>query len=299
MKKDDPGKLLRLFRAINLLSSSKRGYTAFELAEKLGVTYRTVYRDFIIFQKTGFELITDDKHHRYRLAKTEEVSEKLSFSAQEADVLRQSLLLAGGNIQVNFLIEKIQALSESALKVNLVVKNAASRHINVIAEAIRNREQILLQDYHSARSQSISDRFVEPFAFSDNGASVQCYEITSKQNKFFKIERIAAIKNLSRPWQHAHLHHEQEEDIFGISITTPTTIHLRMGMLSASLMKEEFAASASYITQINDQTFELITKVQGYKAVGRFVLGLIDDIQVLSPPELNDYLKTILSNVKL
>ncbi len=292
MKTDDPGKLLRLFREINLLSASKKGYTVNEIAEKLGVSYRTVYRDFKIFGHTGFELIQDPINKKYRLAKAEEISENLSFSAQEADILHQSLMAMGDDAsQKNLLIEKIQALSASALKVNMVTKTAVARNIQLITEAIRDRKQVLLQDYHSAQSQTISDRFVEPFAFSDNGASVQCFEIPTKKNKFFKIERIGTTKALHRNWEFAPLHQEQEEDIFNISLTQPMGVHLRLGMLSASLLQEEYPSSASYITELDPQNFELKTKVQGLKAIGRFVLGLIDDISVVSPPELKEYLK--------
>ena len=302
----DPGKLLRLFRCLNLLSSSRRGYSIDELAERLGVSYRTVYRDFKIFEETGFELM-QMKSKRYRLAKAQEISENITFNKEEADVLRQALMVVGDSSIRNFLMDKISMLSESAVKVNLFQKTTIATNLNQISTAISGRKQVILLDYQSMKSQNISNRIVEPFAFSDNGESVLCLEVKSKANKFFKLERIGQVEILPTEWQLDYLHQTPKQDIFNMSLaakTEMTNIKLRMGLLSANLLREEFPLAANHIKPLSNyneaqKIFEFEAPVASFLPVGRFVLGFLDDIQVLEPQEFKTYLKDKLTNQML
>lgn len=295
---DDPGKLLRLFREINLLASSKRGYTVTELADRLGVSYRTVYRDLKIFEKTGFEVI-QLKSKRYRMARAEEVSKNITFDNQEADALRQALMTLGDSTTKNLLLDKVTALSDSAVKVDLFKKTAISGHIKQISDAISNQKQVMLMDYQSINSNKISNRYVEPFAFSESGDAIQCLEISSKINKFFKLERIGQVKVLDRDWEHDFRHETQKEDIFGMSLKNGVLVKLEMGMLSYNLLKEEYPASATFLKSESSKKFYFEGKVEGFKAIGRFILGLMEDITVIEPKELKTFLRQKIKSKKI
>ena len=295
---DDPGKLLRLFREINLLAASQRGYTVFALADKLGVSYRTIYRDMKIFEQTGFELV-QLKNKKYKLNKSEEISKNITFDKNEAEALRQAMVTLNDSSIKHLLMNKINALSESAVKVNTITKTAVAGNFNKITQAIALKSQVYLIDYASGHSGNISNRLVEPFAFSLDGDSVQCLEVSSKINKFFKLERIGEVKLLHRKWEHEHYDEKSKEDIFGMSMTKPVEVVINMGILATNLIKEEYPASNAQITSLADGRYELRTHVEDYKAIGRFVLGLMEDVHIESPPEFKRFVKKKLANQKL
>ncbi len=287
---NDPGKLLRLFRALNLLSGSKRGYTVQELAEKVGVSYRTVYRDLRIFEETGFELIQHPGSKRFRLARAEDVSENISFNREEAGALEEALVgLPEGPLR-QLLFDKVQALTGSAQQAGLLHRQAVSASFHTLAQAIRDKKQVILLDYQSGASRQISNRLVEPFAFSDQMTTVQCYEPASKSNKFFKIERIGQVRQEQMGWQYELYHEEKKQDVFGMTLHEPVVVCFTLGLLSTNLLREEFPAAAIHLTRLPDGRHRFEGEVGGFDAVGRFVLGLIDDIELESPPAFKAFL---------
>jgi predicted DNA-binding transcriptional regulator YafY len=93
-KNDYKGKLLRLFREIMLLAKSPFGLSIKELEEKLGVTYRTIYRDLQLLEQVGFypEEVTKGKYVIRGLDQDIHRFEKnLQFTAEEAGILASAL----------------------------------------------------------------------------------------------------------------------------------------------------------------------------------------------------------------
>lgn len=287
----DPGKLLRLFRLLNLLSSSKRGYSVQELADKVGVSYRTVYRDLRIFEETGFSLNQHEASKRFYLAKSDDLSNHLHFDKAEASALETALVgLPDGPIK-QILRDKVQALTGAARQLSLLHRQTIANNFKQLSLAIQEQKQVILLDYRSANSHQISNRLVEPFAFSDQSSTIQCFEPASKSNKFFKLERIGQVRVEAMNWQFAHLHEAKKQDVFGMTLKKPVKVDLLLGLLSSNLLKEEWPAAAALLSTQADGRYRFQADLAGYEAVGRFVLGLIDDIEILGPPAFKLYLQ--------
>jgi len=290
----DPGKLLRLFREMNLLAGSKRGYTVHELADKVGVSYRTVYRDLRIFEETGFEIIQHPQSKRVRLAHATEVSDKMSFSKNEAEVLEQALVALPEGPVKQLLYDKIHALSGNTQQLKSLQRQQTAHNFQLLAQAMREKKQAVLVDYNSPSSQSVSNRLVEPFGFSDNMDTVFCFEPVSRKNKSFKLERIGQVRLEQIGWQFDYLHETRQTDIFGMPLGNDAqTVHLLLGRLSANLLREEHPAALPFLVSLPNGQHELKLRVADFRGIGRFVMGLIDDIEVLGTPEFAAHLKSL------
>jgi hypothetical protein len=68
-------------------------------------------------------------------------------------------------------------------------------------------------------------------------------------------------------------------------------IHLRLGIKSANLLREEFPLSEKELQQEDTDHWILKTEVCSYDGVGRFLMGLLDDIEIIDSPGLVHYLK--------
>lgn len=295
----DPGKLLRLFREMNLLAGSKRGYTVHELAEKVGVSFRTVYRDLRIFEETGFEIIQHPQSKRVRLAHATEVSEKMSFSKTEAEVLEQALVALPEGPVKQLLYDKIHALSGNVQQLKSLQRQQTAHNFQLLAQAMRDKKQAVLVDYNSPSSQSLSNRLVEPFGFSDNMDTVFCFEPVSRKNKSFKLERIGQVRLEHIAWQFDYLHETRQTDIFGMPLGDEAqTVHLVLGRLSANLLREEHPAALPFLATLPNGKHELKLRVADFRGIGRFVLGLIDDVEVLGTHDFVAYLKALAGHLK-
>jgi predicted DNA-binding transcriptional regulator YafY len=138
----------------------------------------------------------------------------------------------------------------------------------------------------------MSDRIVEPYLFLSDNTEVRCYEVASGMNKTFKISRAQSIELLDMLWSHKDKHKPIYTDLFHFSSETTTTVRLLLGTLATSLLLEEYPAAEHEMKQQEDGRYLLTTNVCSFKGIGRFVLGLFDDIEIIDSPELTKYLQT-------
>jgi predicted DNA-binding transcriptional regulator YafY len=151
--------------------------------------------------------------------------------------------------------------------------------------------------YRSAHSRSERNRSIEPYAFSDDLSAVLAYEPSASAIKTFKLDRIGEVRILREPWKHEHLHQSPEQDPFGLPLGPESIeIKLSLGALSAQLFREEFPTHAHRLQPVSTQPNETATwllhlRVGSMQGIGRFVLGLIDDVQIIGPSSFKKYLR--------
>ena len=70
------------------------------------------------------------------------------------------------------------------------------------------------------------------------------------------------------------------------------------GSLSSNLFAEEYPQAAGYLTPQSDGPTLLQLDVCSFLGIGRFVLGLYEDIEVLGDDDFQKYLKERISKIK-
>jgi len=298
-KQSDAGKLLRLFRLLNLLWNTPTGLRVEELALQQEVSKRTVYRDLEVLEQSGFVLNQDERSGRFRLQQPKESSALLGFDRVEADLLVQALVPTAPTKERDRLLAKLRAFGTPAGLLHQASHTAAAHSAySRLHEAIEKRLSVILMGYRSANSHTERNRNLEPYAFTEDLSAVIAYEPSASANKTFKLERISEVRVLQEPWRHEHRHQKIVRDPFGMALGPDATeIHLRLGELSAQLFREEFPGFAHCLQAIPHNpneapTFEIRLRVGHMQGIGRFVLGLIDDIQIIGPSEFKAYLRT-------
>ena len=148
-KNDYKGKLLRLFREIMLLTKSPFGMSIKELEEKLGVTYRTIYRDLDLLEQVGFypEEIAKGKYVIRGLDSDIQRFEKnLSFSAEEAGIIATALqTIPEGHPLKKSVVEKMLAFSGTEDVLKAIIKTDISRNIEKIAGPLGERVRLMMK----------------------------------------------------------------------------------------------------------------------------------------------------------
>ena len=160
-------------------------------------------------------------------------------------------------------------------------KNAIN--INRLIEAISAGKQVVLKNYASSHTGIARVRLVEPFGFTTNYVQVWCYEPESGLNKLFKTARIQSVEVLDADWQFNELHHEGYIDIFRITGFEQKRVQMELGMMAHNRLIEEYPLATRDLKQIDDSHWLLDTMVCDYVGIGRFVMGLSEDIKILTP----------------
>ena len=76
---------------------------------------------------------------------------------------------------------------------------------------------------------------------------------------------------------------------------TRRRIRLVMGTLAYNLLCEEYPLAERDLKPLSRGRWTLDTEVAGMAGVGRFVVGLLDDIRIVDSPELTEYIREYLA----
>lgn len=287
-------KVERLLRLIKLMTGNVN-YTIDDLAKRLDTSYRSIYRYIESFKEAGF-VVQKLGGGVYKLSKEsphfKDISQLVHFTDEEAHIVNQLIEgLDDTNMLKQNLRKKLCSVYNCTSMASSVVHGAAASNVNTIIEAIEERKQVVLRNYASGHTGNLRDRVVEPFGFTTNYVQVWCYEPESGMNKLFKTSRIGSVEITDNDWQYADNHKEGYIDIFRMTGFEQHGVKLRLGMLSRNLLIEEYPLSERDIVQVDSNTWVLETHVCNYLGVGRFVMGLMDDIAIVDSPEFENYIK--------
>ena len=297
----DQPKLERMLRLMKLMTGDVN-YTVNDLAERLGTTYRSIYRYIETFKDAGF-VVKRLEGGIYKFGKEsryfKDISQLVHFTDEEAHIVNQLIeALDDTNMLKQNLRRKLTSVYDCTSMAASIVKGRNATNVNLLLEAMDGRRQVMLRDYASSNTGIVRDRIVEPFGFTTNYVQVWCYEPESGSNKIFKTSRIGSVVVLDETWQYDDRHAEGHIDIFRMTGFEQHRVQLRLGMLSRNLLIEEYPLAERDLRPLDDGHWLLDTQVCNYKGVGRFVMGLLEDIEILDTPALRDHINTILSTYR-
>lgn len=170
-----------------------------------------------------------------------------------------------------------------------------TRKTLLLRDAIRKRRSVILKGYQSSKYKN--DRNVEPYQLQPEHKAVICYDTDKNEIKEYKISRIEAVEPTGKAWRYPSRHKPISIDIFDMQENQgvkPIDIILKLKPLAYNLLVEEHPASESCIAENNDSDsadypWVLVTKVNDMKGVGRFYIGLAEQIKIVQGDDLRKY----------
>lgn len=289
-------KILRVLQLISLLQKEPSKSIKF-LAGILDSTDRTVYRYLDLVKELGFDL-QRDAHNRFFIV-SEENNETTNFTNEEASLLRELLLSSGTkSILKDALLKKIYLKSEIVIQGNHLLNAHLGKIVSDLSKAITEHKQVVLKKYQSANSNTITDRLVEPISFTDNYTSLCAFEVDTAKNKYFNIERITEVEVLQKQNEFENQHQLDTPDAFGFTAMNglPFDIDIKLNLRAFMLLKQQHPMVVPFVKQEpKTNHYRLKISINNPKPVIRFVLGLLDDVEIIGSIEFKDYLKNYVS----
>ncbi len=289
----DQPKLERLLRIMQLLTDKRKRYTVNELSEILNISARSVYRYIGTFEAVGFIvqkhdgmvwLARESSHFRT-------IADIVYFTEEEAYILKRAVeALDPLNPAVNGIKSKLYSLYDYRKVANIVVNETTSSNVNALLDSIALEKQVILKNYRSSHSGMVADRLVEPIQFGSNMVDILCYELSSKCCKSFKVARIEQVVKTENDWNYKERHQKVVTDAFRFSSTSLYDVKLKLSMIAANLLMEEYPLTSDKIEKISDTEYIYKDNVCSYEGVGRFVLGLCNEVEVIDSPNFLEFL---------
>lgn len=293
----DQPKIERVLRLMQYMSSGF-DYTINELADKLGMSYRTIYRYIDTFKNAGFAVVKT-YGNVYKLEMMPDEAPKLErllyFSDEEAYLVNNLIdRLSSANSLKKGLKDKLAVIYDSTSIADFVDARSNSTHVQRLAQAAKDKKLVILRDYESGNSHTIRDRYVEPFDFTTDYVDVWAYDLEDGKNKSFKVSRIGEVDVQENDWIAEDSHRKFGMDIFRMSnAKKPVRIVLKMTVMAKTLLVEEHPLAEKYLKKDGEQWI-LDTEVYSFAGVCRFFLGLSSDVKILEPQSLKDYVRNFI-----
>lgn len=151
-----------------------------------------------------------------------------------------------------------------------------------LAKAIKDKKQVVLYGYHSANSNSIGDRHVEPYKFVRNREAILCYDLDKKAVRQFKLSRISSIRVTKNSWKNEDKHLAAKTDIFDWTyMGAEYHICLDMTLKAMSFFRKMSAnVSSDQFEPIGGGFWRIDTKVYSLEPVRGFILFMANEVVI-------------------
>jgi len=296
----DQPKLERLLRLMKMLTANN-SLTVDEIADKLAISSRSVYRYIDTFRDAGF--VIKKTNNCPKLDKSspyfKDISELIHFTEEEAFILKSAIEnIDENNLLKQNLKKKLYTVYDYNILAETIVSGKNGRNVGQLVQGIENKKRVVLKNYSSAHGNDIRNREVEAYAFTTNYVQVWCYCPEENKNKLFKISRIDSVEILPEGWQYEANHQSGYIDVFRMNSNETKPVKLKLGLRAANLLTEEFPLASKYLNKLSDNEWIFESEVCSYDGVGRFVMGLLDDIEIIETPDLQKHIATHLKNIQ-
>ena len=219
-----------------------------------------------------------------------DLSQLIHLSEEEAYLLHNLLGTLTSDCQVAINLEKkLTALFDATSVTEIIGNKVTGENIMRLRQAIDDKKQVTLVDYKSGHTMSISNRLVEPIKFSTNYTDIYAYEVSTGITKVFKLSRIGCVDLSLDNWQYEDKHATIETDCFRMTGKEDIPVTLKMTLKAKNLLIEEYPLSAKYVSYDGEWWFR--ATVKDLAGVGRFVIGLADQMEVINSPKLENYIR--------
>lgn len=277
-----------------LLMVENKSYTAAQLCEQLHISRRNFYYYLDFFKDSDFRvdksglIYSIDRHSPF----FKKIKDVVDFNEEEVNYLFRLLRGVRKDSPVRQrILEKLSKFYDFRILNDVKYQEQIANNISKLYKAIKEKKVVRLKGYSSPHSHTNKDRLVEPYLFMNNEMDVRCYEITTGMNKTFKVMRMEDVEIEQVVWGNEDKHKDFFTDIFTFSGEKKLHVQLELGQLAYNIFKEEYPQGYIYLHQVDDQHWILDLDVASYIGIGRFALGLFEDINIIEDEGLKVYLR--------
>jgi len=283
---DGQKKLYKILQLIRLLNTPPSKDVP-QLIRRLGSSKTRIYEYIQLLEKIGYKIKTDGKHRK---------SLELSVSKYGNGILEpeelaliQDILQQSGNKNplAQELLHKLDTNLSLIPLADALPQLHASRIIQLIRTGINMQRRMMLRSYRSLTGNSTGDRYIEPMELTEDFRYLIAWDLNKEGQRQFKLERIEDVDLLDERVEKERI--ASPIDIFGLTGDTWESVRLKLSPTAHHLIIEEFPLSRQYIRKVKNQII-FDGMVRHWKGIGRFCLGLPEEVEVLEPEALREYL---------
>lgn len=295
----EQNKIFKVLKLIQKLYSYPPKSIA-QLAEQLETSDKSIYRYLNLLEELGYE-VQKNEHRKHFIKQSQgktnsldEEEKKLILSLLNSTVHAKNTAQAiKSKLQIDNTLPTAQDLAELRYL----------KMLDLINYAIPEKMPVKITGYQSTSgSDSPRERLVMPYHLDGNRMVLIAYDYNKKEIRHFKIQRMESLllaEEHQNDFQEVNI---PSVDLFGMSSANSYPIEMRLSKRAYLLLTEEFPSSKFKIgPNAESKTYPYIFKdhVCSYEGVGRFVLGLLNEIQICGNEGFKKHLREKITKTTL
>lgn len=304
--------VIRQWQILKDVESSRVGVTIHELAERAGVTTRTIRRDLQALQEAGFALFDEGEEHDTKRWKLDSqpfrtVQEGLAVEDVAALFLSRSIVealsawpLAGelrvalGKIEgaLNPRMREFLSALPQVISTKAAPRAGAGRDLVDVTrrlfDAVRDRRDVTMR-YFSAASSRAKSYDVQPYriALAHGGVYLIAWVPTYNEFRTFAVERIERLSVQESTFRRTR---ELPADVFGSSLgvfaAEPERIEIEFTARVSPYVRGRVWHESQQIDELPDGRLRVTLNVSNDWALRSWLLGFGADARAIGPASL-------------
>jgi len=283
------------------LMTQRNGVTKQEVCDVLNISVRTFYRYLEYFKNAGFNIIKTKQRFSFDANSPyfRQIMAFNYFSQEEINTILEIIEHAPREHErTEVLYRRLLQQKKWHIQNQHLIDKEYTEKVELLNTAISERRMVILHNYSSVKSNSITDRIVEPYIFMGNNDSVRCYEHSTQTDKTFRLSRIGSVELMPINWIHEDKHGKVFTDAFNFSGEKQYPIELSLNFRAVRLLVEEYPGCTPYVTRKSGTEWRLKMNVCDFRGIGRFCLGLFKDVKPKGSQAFLDYLNENISELQ-
>lgn len=269
----------RIFMFIRLLSAPPY-HKATELAEKLGVSKRTIYNYIKLLEAIGYEPDAD-KDGRHFLPVDRSRNHEDGMDVEDATYLQEMLWqMPDTDSRRNQLLLWLNKQYATGPVIQRLTRYTPAEHRSLLTKAIEQGARVRLMNYRDAQGK-ISNRYAEPVAFQQDYTYIYVYDLDREAYRQFHLGRVGYVSLLEDDPVIGD-HAQAIPDLFGWTGPRWYNLRLELSPRAQQLLLEEYPMARPYVVPLPGGQYLAELNVRNLVGVGRWVLGLCEEVGVLA-----------------
>ncbi|WP_255075775.1 YafY family protein [Lacihabitans sp. CCS-44] len=275
-----------LLRMLEILSTQPK--TIKELSQILELSPRQISRNIMRLEDRGY-CVDKNMQNRYFIFGAENIRNRV-FNEEEQELISKMLAIYAPFHPVYSAIKlKLKSATMDIPFAYQTKDLLKSKNYEVINYALKNRLRIKLRNYVSPFNPDMpEERLLEPLEFVEQHCQLIAYEVASRKEKVFKIDRMGKVE-LTNEATAGRAVKNTLIDPFGFSSTKQKIVKLRLSLLAKVLLEEDFPTAKPYLI-LKGEVWYFHGPYCSFLGIGRFILGLPGEVTVVYGPELKVFL---------
>ncbi|AWV98062.1 WYL domain-containing protein [Arcticibacterium luteifluviistationis] len=284
MTKGSPNSIIRLIEMLATSPKSKK-----TLSESLNLSIKQVGRLLEKVENIGY-FLEETENKEFFIFGADLLKNRL-FDDSEKKQIKKVIKAFGDSNPLNIsILRKLSSLDISIPLIPDVKDVNRGKNYQNILYAIKANQYVWLRAYFSPNGKvKMKDRYVFPLSFIDNDQQFIAYEKSSRREKTFKLDRVGIVE-VTGDTAEIRTKGKQKTDAFGITtLSKQYHIDLKLSDYAGLLMMEEFNETHQYLEK-KEEGYEFRGPISANEGIGRFILSLPGQIEIIKGKELLNYL---------